>query len=337
MKLVAMPFLAGVLMALLGSTCTFAGDIQAIRFQPDLVLGNTEDELIGVVTTVVEDSKGNIYAADVGFRCVQKYSPAGALLETFGTAGEGPGELMVPFVMAIDNDDQLYFAGVGGRVAVWTTDGTFVSEFRRVHPGTAKSIRVGDAGLVYLATLDVLEQTTIDVYSAKGEHTASFGESYAAGTAVDRRSESFFGGGYLDLLPDGTIAFTQSAPYKISLRKPTGELIRETTEGGKHFVPEPPEPDFTKATVTVTFPPSSVEITAVGNRLLNCAIGNNENQSAETLLTLYDGELRLIGKTVLPGSHVVVGVDRAERVFLFSRDGNVPVIERAGLQLVDAP
>jgi hypothetical protein len=58
----------------------------------DLVLGDDENELIGVVTTVVEDSKGFLYLADVGFRYIQKYSATGELVGVFGKTGEGPGD-----------------------------------------------------------------------------------------------------------------------------------------------------------------------------------------------------------------------------------------------------
>jgi len=45
-----------------------ASELPSIRLVEDLVLGNDTDQLIGVVTDVVVDSKGFIYVGDLGFQ-----------------------------------------------------------------------------------------------------------------------------------------------------------------------------------------------------------------------------------------------------------------------------
>lgn len=312
-----------------------ASSFPSIVLEEDMVLGDEVREMIGVVSGVVEDSKHFIYIADLGFQQIQKYSPEGELVDVFGSVGEGPGELMFPFSMTISGRDELYFAGPGGRVTIWTTEGDFVREFRRLHPdGDAKSIRVARDGKIFIAVLDILEQTVIDVYSSTGEYINSFGHSYAVGRDVDARTESFVGGGSLDLMYNGMVAYTQQAPYQVVIFKPTGEKVFESVEGGEGFVELPPEPEYGKKTFRMGLTSSSVEITCLGNRLLNCAIrGIQEQENRETLLTLYDDHLKLLARTVLKGFKIVVGKDAEGRVFIFSEDGDVPQVRRARLSV----
>jgi len=143
-------FLASLLVfLLLVEAKAHAAGVPSIRFEEDLVLGNDSDQLIGHAADVVVDSKGYIYLGDLGFQHIQKYSPEGDLVDEFGSVGEGPGELMFPFSLGIDEHDRLYFAGNGGRVTVWNTHGDFLWEFHRKHPdGFARSIRVGKNGRI---------------------------------------------------------------------------------------------------------------------------------------------------------------------------------------------
>ena len=329
-------FLCGLLLLLTSNYRNVqASKISSVSLEEDMVLGDEITELIGVVTTVVEDSKHFIYVADVGFQQVQKYSPQGALVDVFGSVGEGPGELMFPFVMAIDKNDQLYFAGQGGRVTIWTTDGTFVREFRRSHPdGIARSIRVAKDGRIYVAALDILNETVIDVYGVDGKYLDSFGRSYGMSKDIDVRSESFLGGGSLDLMENGMIAFTQQVPYRVMIFRKDGETIVETNKGGVDFLKLPPEPDFTKSTFKVSLGGSSVEITSLDHQLLNCALRTRKDtKTGETLLTLYDESLSLLARSVIEGSKIVVGSDAEQRVFIFSKDGDVPLVRRVRLKV----
>jgi len=319
----------------LGASNTSVGEI-ALR--TDLVIGDAEDEMVGLITAATEDSKGNIYLADVGFQYVQKYDAAGKYVSSFGTIGEGPGTLMFPFVMAIDHKDRLYFAGVTGRVSIWDTEGKFQREFRRLHPdGTVRSIRVGRDGKIYLAVTDILEQTTIDSYDSSGKHLVSFGQSFAVGKDVDTRVEGFYAGGYLDISDQGNVAYTQQAPYLIELFDSDGMSLKKTSAGGADFVPFPSLPDANQASYSVSMESLSLEITSLsGDRWLNCA-HRYEGGDAETLLTLYDKDLNLIARSTVPKALTVVGVDSRDRLFIFTNEGDAPLLSRASIEVLSTP
>jgi len=174
----------------------------------------------------------------------------------------------------------------------------------------------------------------IDAYDAKGAYLFSFGRSYAAGEGMNWRTESFLGGGSLDLLGDGRVAYTQQVPYRITLFSSVGEKLISTDAGGKDFLELPPEPDYTKKTFKMGMTGSSTGIVCLGNRLLNCAIrGIQDPSHHETLFTLYDDNLNLLARAVTEGFEIVVGSDTKRRVFIFTRDGDVPQVKRCRVEV----
>jgi hypothetical protein len=54
------------------------------------------------------DSDGNVYVADSGNNRIQKYSPEGELLASYGRKGQGPGEFQIMGGIAVDNQGQMY-------------------------------------------------------------------------------------------------------------------------------------------------------------------------------------------------------------------------------------
>lgn len=54
------------------------------------------------------DREGNLYVSDLGAFRVQKYSPAGRYLRSFGTLGSGPGQLVRPKGIDVDDEGRLY-------------------------------------------------------------------------------------------------------------------------------------------------------------------------------------------------------------------------------------
>jgi hypothetical protein len=54
------------------------------------------------------DSNGNVYVADSGNHRIQKYSPGGEFLASYGKKGQGPGEFQIMGGIAVDNLGQMY-------------------------------------------------------------------------------------------------------------------------------------------------------------------------------------------------------------------------------------
>ncbi|HEY0205726.1 MAG TPA: peptidyl-alpha-hydroxyglycine alpha-amidating lyase family protein [Acetobacteraceae bacterium] len=82
------------------------------------------------VTDITWDSKGNGYISDgyINSR-VAKVSPAGEWLGSFGTPGDGPGQLNTPHSIASDAQDRIYVADRGNRrVQVFDADGNVLRQ-----------------------------------------------------------------------------------------------------------------------------------------------------------------------------------------------------------------
>jgi DNA-binding beta-propeller fold protein YncE len=144
------------------------GSDQVIRFNPDgrvtMVFGRKQeasdegteplkhpkpplppiDGMFRQVTDITWDSKGNGYISDgyINSR-VAKISPTGEWLGSFGTPGDGPGQLNTPHSIAIDAEDHIYVADRGNRrIQVFDTDGKVLRQI------TAAGHREDDGGRV---------------------------------------------------------------------------------------------------------------------------------------------------------------------------------------------
>jgi DNA-binding beta-propeller fold protein YncE len=79
----------------------------------------------GLVTDAVQDSRGNLYVAEMGeFDRIQKFSPDGRFLKQWGGHGSEPGQFLRPQNMAVDQHDQIWVADAcNHRIQEFDTDG----------------------------------------------------------------------------------------------------------------------------------------------------------------------------------------------------------------------
>ena len=76
---------------------------------------------------------GNLYVLDTGNHRVQKFSPDGKYLATFGRQGQGPGEFYYASWLAVDANGFFYVSDPNNqRIQVLTPDGT--GQFYLVFP-----------------------------------------------------------------------------------------------------------------------------------------------------------------------------------------------------------
>jgi DNA-binding beta-propeller fold protein YncE len=88
------------------------------------------------MTSLAIDAQGNFYVAELtddslGLRIVEKFDPAGNLVQQYGQA-PGPGKLVDhPFSVAVDAAGNVYVAEgeVNPRILVFTADGGYLTEF----------------------------------------------------------------------------------------------------------------------------------------------------------------------------------------------------------------
>src|SRR3954453_21889609 len=82
-------------------------------------------------------SLDNVYVADSSNNRVEKYSPDGELLLSFGTTGPGTGELDRPSDVGFDSADNIYVADTGNnRIQKFDSTGAFVLEWGTTDPGS---------------------------------------------------------------------------------------------------------------------------------------------------------------------------------------------------------
>lgn len=79
----------------------------------------------GLVTDVVQDSRGYYYVSEYGqYDRIQKFSPQGAFVKQWGGHGDAPGQFRRPQNMAIDDQDRIWVADAcNHRIQVFDTDG----------------------------------------------------------------------------------------------------------------------------------------------------------------------------------------------------------------------
>jgi sugar lactone lactonase YvrE len=102
------------------------------------------------------DSDGNLYVAEYAGH-VDVFSPTGSRLATFGSHGDGPGQLNSPYDVALDGQGHVLVAdSFNHRIEVFTTDGAYLTAWgtRGSDPGQfiqPRGVAVGPDGRIYVA------------------------------------------------------------------------------------------------------------------------------------------------------------------------------------------
>ncbi|MEH2414521.1 scytonemin biosynthesis PEP-CTERM protein ScyF [Nostoc sp.] len=119
----------------------YAGDFNGeriLKFTPDGkqigVIGGTTGtalgEFQGVAGTRISPVSGNIFVADQYNNRVQVLDPNGKPLYTFGSAGSGPGQLLQPIGIEVDDQENVYVAdSINSRVQVFDKNGKFLTSY----------------------------------------------------------------------------------------------------------------------------------------------------------------------------------------------------------------
>lgn len=103
------------------------------KLEEVLSIGGPDEDTLIQWTGVATDAAGQIYVLDYLDHALKKFDERGAVLGRAGRRGQGPGEFMLPAILACAGD-RLYIAdaGVPG-ISVFGTDLKFIRRLPRAH------------------------------------------------------------------------------------------------------------------------------------------------------------------------------------------------------------
>lgn len=119
----------------------YVGDFNGeriLKFTPDGkqigviggTLGTALGETQGVAGVRISPVSGNIFLADQYNNRVQVLDPNGKPLLAFGSAGSGPGQLLQPIGIEVDDQENVYVAdSINSRVQVFDKNGKFLTSY----------------------------------------------------------------------------------------------------------------------------------------------------------------------------------------------------------------
>jgi tripartite motif-containing protein 71 len=104
------------------------------------------------------DPAGNIYVSDAhpfssGSDQIQKFSPSGELIATWGGSGTGPGQFSNPTGLAVDSKGNLFIVDTGNnRVQEISATGQFVAQWKGPGFQFTSKVAVDDHGTIYVSS-----------------------------------------------------------------------------------------------------------------------------------------------------------------------------------------
>ena len=152
-----------------------------IPARPEVSIGSEEDPdslLIGEITGVAVNSRGQILVLDAKSHVVRVYGANGAPVERIGRYGHGPGELSQPQAIALGPDDRLYVANLDRNLVVYRpTPQGYTFERRITLDVSANSLCIMGEKLV-VQGMPFGDNRVIRVFDLQGRGQASFGKIY---------------------------------------------------------------------------------------------------------------------------------------------------------------
>jgi peptidoglycan/xylan/chitin deacetylase (PgdA/CDA1 family)/sugar lactone lactonase YvrE len=129
---------------------------------------------------VAVDAFGDVYVADTGHQRIVEFDRTGAVLRTWGSQGEGPGQFEFPTALAMEPGGDLYVADTGnGRVQRFAPTGG-LPKLVIGSPGARRGQFDAPSGVAVGPTGDVLVSDTgndrVQVFSPTGAYKRAWGK-----------------------------------------------------------------------------------------------------------------------------------------------------------------
>jgi sugar lactone lactonase YvrE len=148
-------------------------------FREVAVWGRDDGNSFTAPNGVAIDAGGNVYVTEGAGDRIQKFTPNGDLITSWGGTGGEPGQLTVPIDVDFDADGLLYISEAGNsRVQKFTPDGDLVGSFGSHGQGPGQFFSALALGISTDQRVYVIDWGgyRVNVFTTDGEFLFSFGE-----------------------------------------------------------------------------------------------------------------------------------------------------------------
>jgi hypothetical protein len=229
-----------------------------------------EQYIFGIINDIKIDKNECIYILDSANFRVQKYSPEGKFLRTFGKGrGEGPGEFLRPKFLTVDHRNNIYVADINQmRITMFNPAGDVIKTMKT--KGQPAFMIAGDKNELYLTKLFDYGDFMIYVYNLDtGEIVNTFCEKTKEDMIITEAGDTAI------LCGDGkgNIYCSFSYPYEIRKYSPVGKLLCSFSRRADFF--KPPIKDrfgvlsLISRSIALAILPEQKVLHVVGHRDLN--------------------------------------------------------------------
>ncbi len=146
-----------------------AGSFSAQTFSLEKVSGTPlilEDDIIGNIADMTKVENGHFYLADDRQHTIWVADLSGNVIQRIGQEGAGPGELSRPSSLAVDGDRVIVLDTGNNRISVFSTDGTYETDFRIDLITPPSGLTVGPEGQITVST--IRDEPRLTVYDTNG-------------------------------------------------------------------------------------------------------------------------------------------------------------------------
>lgn len=215
---------------------------KSIKFDQKLRIGSDdferEEYMFGIISDIKIDKDGYIYVLDSPNFRIQKYSPEGKFISSYGKGkGQGPGEFLRPKCIAVDLKNNLYVADMNQcRITVFSPKGKIIKTINtKVQPA---DIAIGKNEEIFITAFFDFGNYRIYQYNpVTGELEKTFCRGKKETKLVAEAGEA----GNLCVDEEGNIYYSFFYPYEIRKFSPNGKLIKRFSRKVEFF--RPPQQD----------------------------------------------------------------------------------------------
>ena len=174
-------------------------------------------------SSIVIDSKDQIYIADEALQSISVFTKQGDFLSRWGTEGTGDGQLNRPSAIVFDPEDNLYLTdSLNHRVQKFTRDGQFLAKFGEAGTGPGQfnmpwGIALDRDGYIYVSDW---RNDRIQKFDTAGKFAAQWGSSGEGAGQFNRPAG-------LSVDAEGNVYVADWANERVQVLSQRGDLLAE--------------------------------------------------------------------------------------------------------------